>query len=99
VQGAGTTSAIIMWPTVWPPVFFSHALVHTMPATSFSSKMITNKACSILSTRVGDITVGSAYFWMIIIGLLANLFTVMITYAIQKAGGGDLSAYIKLPTM
>lgn len=60
----------------------------------FTTKHVTNKARNIMTTRLGDITVGSAYFWFIILGLLANMFTLLITYVLKKAGVADIAASV-----
>lgn len=57
---------------------------------SGTGKFVTSKARNVLSTRLGDITVGSAYFWFILLGLLANFFTMIITWALASARGIDL---------
>lgn len=69
-----------------------------MASDSFTAKHVTNKARNIMTTRLGDITVGSAYFWFIILGLLANMFTLLITWGLKKAGFADLvSSIVTLP--
>ena len=54
---------------------------------SNTGKFVTSKARNVLSTRLGDITVGTAYFWFILLGLLANFFTMIITWALASAKG------------
>lgn len=65
----------------------------------YTAKQVSNKAHNLMATRLGDITVGRAYFWFIILGLIANLFTLLLTWALKKAGIADLvSSIVTLPT-
>lgn len=54
---------------------------------SSTGKFVTSKARNVLYTRLGDIPVGTAYFWFILLGLLANFFTMIITWAMASIKG------------
>lgn len=58
------------------------------PSFSNTGKFVTSKARNVLYTRLGDITVGTAYFWFILLGLLANFFTMIITWALATSTKG-----------
>jgi len=66
-----------------------------------TSGYVTKKARNVLSVKLGDITVGAAYFYLILISMLANLFTFLIGWAVAKAKGLGLERIpmqVKLPT-
>jgi hypothetical protein len=54
---------------------------------SSTGKYVTSKARNVLYTRLGDIPVGTAYFWFILLGLLANFFTMILTWAMASIRG------------
>ncbi|KAJ1617817.1 hypothetical protein T492DRAFT_849800, partial [Pavlovales sp. CCMP2436] len=51
------------------------------------------------ATRLGDITVGSAYFWLLLIAILANVFTYIIGWSIAEAkiAGFEMPRWPDLP--